>query len=337
MSSTNPLIKKIIRKSILGASAGIFLISPKWIPHENIVLIDVPFVIQAPHANWDQPYQDACEEATIVMAHAWAQNDNRSKIPAHEADQRLLEIVVLEDKTIGYNRDTNLQIMADLINNFLPFEATVVQNPSLDLLLTEIDAGRPIIAPVWGRYLINQYFTPPGPTYHTIVLVGYDPKTKEFITHEPGTKRGKHFRYSFNNVMEGLQDFVPGPDNRPIWSDGANRIMILQKEIEKSAHTDADKDGLSKIEEIKHNTSLMYADTDNDGYLDGAEVRDGLNPTFNEFNIKNGALIKTKDSPKVYAVQHNKAVHIKSEEEFINAGFKWSDIITITKSFLERL
>ena len=30
--------------------------------------LDVPFTSQAPHLNWDQPYQDFCEEASVLMA-----------------------------------------------------------------------------------------------------------------------------------------------------------------------------------------------------------------------------------------------------------------------------
>ncbi|MCR4279964.1 MAG: hypothetical protein NUV82_00890, partial [Candidatus Komeilibacteria bacterium] len=29
--------------------------------------LDVPFMSQAPHANWDLPYQEACEEASLIM------------------------------------------------------------------------------------------------------------------------------------------------------------------------------------------------------------------------------------------------------------------------------
>src|SRR3990167_747254 len=32
------------------------------------VNLDIPFTSQAPHLNWDQPYQDFCEEASILMA-----------------------------------------------------------------------------------------------------------------------------------------------------------------------------------------------------------------------------------------------------------------------------
>ena len=30
--------------------------------------LDIPFTSQAPSLNWDQPYQDFCEEASILMA-----------------------------------------------------------------------------------------------------------------------------------------------------------------------------------------------------------------------------------------------------------------------------
>src|SRR5512133_656297 len=35
------------------------------IPREKHLL--VPFMVQAPNANWDMPYQEACEEASLLM------------------------------------------------------------------------------------------------------------------------------------------------------------------------------------------------------------------------------------------------------------------------------
>src|SRR3989344_4989971 len=36
------------------------------------VNLPVPFTSQAPHANWDMPYQEACEEASALMAIRYA-------------------------------------------------------------------------------------------------------------------------------------------------------------------------------------------------------------------------------------------------------------------------
>ncbi|MDD3498351.1 MAG: sortase [Candidatus Moranbacteria bacterium] len=43
--------------------------------------------------------------------------------------------------------------------------------------------------------------------------------------------------------------------------------------------SDTDGDGLSLLEEYKYFTNPLLADSDNDGYNDGKEVRDGYNPT----------------------------------------------------------
>lgn len=45
-----------------------------------------------------------------------------------------------------------------------------------------------------------------------------------------------------------------------------------------NSSTDTDADGLTDIEEMQYGTSLNVADTDGDGYLDGAEVEGGYNP-----------------------------------------------------------
>src|SRR3989338_6436262 len=39
------------------------------------VNLDIPFTSQAPHLNWEQPYQDFCEEASVLMAVQYVRGD----------------------------------------------------------------------------------------------------------------------------------------------------------------------------------------------------------------------------------------------------------------------
>lgn len=193
--------------------------------------ISVPFVLQAPQGKWIQPYEDACEEAVMVMLDAWAHGDTRDRIPADEADQRILEIVSLEREVLGYDRDTNIAAIARLINEYGTFEAYAVRNPSREDIKAEIDGGRPVVMPVWGKMLMkaNPYFSRPGPTYHTILVTGYDDAKEQFIVQEPGVGRGRNFRYPYKTVMDGMADLKVGKDGRPV-AGGERFVLFVRKE-----------------------------------------------------------------------------------------------------------
>ena len=189
--------------------------------------IAVPFVLQAPYSKWVQPYEDACEEAVMVMLDAWARGDTRDRIPADEANRRILEIVALEREVLGYGKDTSIAEMIRLINEYGTFWAYAVRNPSIEDIKAEIDRGQPVAVPVWGKMLMkaNPYFSRPGPTYHTILVTGYDDAKKQFIVQEPGVGRGRNYRYPYNVVMDGMADLKLGEDGRPV--AGGERFALF--------------------------------------------------------------------------------------------------------------
>lgn len=193
--------------------------------------IAVPFVLQAPHSKWVQPYEDACEEAVMVMLDAWVQGDTRDRIPADEADARILEIVALEKEVLGYHRDTSIATMVQFINGYAPYGAYAVRSPSVDQIKAEIDAGRPVVVPVWGKTLmkVNPYFSRPGPTYHTILITGYDDAKQQFITQEPGVGRGRNFRYPYRIVIDGMADLKLGKNGEPV-AGGERFALFVRKD-----------------------------------------------------------------------------------------------------------
>lgn len=194
--------------------------------------IAVPFVLQAPHSRWIQPYEDACEEAVMVMLDAYFQQDTRDRMPANEADKRILDIVALERRVLGYDKDTNVGTIARLINEYFLFEAYVVRDPSLEQIKEQIDKGLPVVIPAWGRTLVksNPYFKRPGPTYHTLLITGYDDAKQEFITQEPGVGRGRNFRYPYALLMGAIQDLLQDAKGRPI--QGGERLVLFVRDTD---------------------------------------------------------------------------------------------------------
>lgn len=295
--------------------------------------LTIPFTPQAPQENWSQPWQDACEEAVIAMVDYFYAGHSEKTIERNKTTKMIKEIYDLKTKTFGWSLDEDTNKIVTLINNYYGWEARIFENPTIEQIKNEINNNRPIIVPTFGKALQNKYFKDGGPDYHTLIISGYDDEKKEFITQEPGTKFGLDFRYSYDKVMNAIHDFLPNQKTK----FGKKNVIFTTKDINLSGQIDADKDGLSKIEEIKHGTVLWLADSDGDGYSDGQEVYSGYLPTLAEKKLADGTLIKTPLQPKVYIIEKEAKKHIKSEEEFMANGFSWSDIITVSPKFINSL
>lgn len=284
--------------------------------------LSVPFTPQAPEANWDQPWQDACEEATIVMINSFYHNE---PLFTAKAKKDILQILDVKQRLFGYSLDENVSKITTIINNYLPWEATIVRNPTIAQLKQEIDEGRPVLIPSHGQSLFNPHFKNGGPDYHTLVLSGYDDTSQEFITQEPGTIYGENYRYTYDVLMESIHDFTTRGDT----INGDRVVIFTSPVLTFSADIDADNDGLTKAQEMEHSTVPWLWDSDGDGYSDGQEVANGYSPTRPLYVPNDGELIKATDSPKVYLIENKKRRHIISEAVFLKRGFAWEDILVL--------
>ena len=191
----------------------------KTIPVE--INLAVPFTSQAPTGDWNQPYQDACEEASVLMVKEYYANGPKL-IDKSVATKAILAMVAFEDTLFGYNIDTTVAETALLAQKMYGLQAEILENPTIEQLKARLDKGQPIIFPAAGQLLKNPYFTPPGPTYHMAVIRGYT-KDNKFIVNDPGTKRGNAFLYSFDMVMRSIHDWNGGADILK----GKKRVLIL--------------------------------------------------------------------------------------------------------------
>lgn len=298
--------------------------------HAASVQLSVPFTSQAPAYSWQEPWQNACEETSILMIDYFYADKTLSPTIA---TREILKIFRLKESLFKKSFDEPAHEIVSLINAFFPWEAYTVKNPTLAQLLEELDNGRPIIIPAYGTALNNPYFLSSQLDYHTLVLSGYNMDTQEFIAQEPGTRRGLDFRYPFDTIMTAMHDFVPGnTQNGP-------KLAIFTRSIPiETARTDGDKDGLTKEQEIEYGTVLWLADSDGDGYKDGEEVASGYIPTFNEHALVPGSLFKSPSSPFVYILSENRTKrHIATEEIFIRRGYSWKNIFVLSEAFIESI
>jgi hypothetical protein len=185
-----------------------------------------PFMIQAPTANWaDARQQNGCEEASSIMAVAWARGE---ALPTGKtAEKYILDMADWETKRYKVGNDTSVADTAErLLKTYQGFiNYRVLNKISLTDLIKNIQAGRAVILPANGKKLRNPNFSAGGPDLHMLLVIGYDAKTKEFITNDPGTRRGQNYRYPAQRLYDAIRDY-PTSEKKIVKDLGKNVIVV---------------------------------------------------------------------------------------------------------------
>lgn len=185
----------------------------------------VPFVVQAPRAQWDDPrYQDACEEASLLMAHAWL--NGTGAIAKGDAETEMERMFLAEEAMFGANViDTSVEDTAAFFRTHFQREVEVVRDTTVENMYRNLAEGAIIIVPTNGRALGNPNFTNGGPDRHMLIVIGYDKKAREFITNDPGTRVGKGYRYKDTVLYNAIRDYSTG-HKEPILGTFKNVIVV---------------------------------------------------------------------------------------------------------------
>lgn len=188
------------------------------------VLLDVPFTVQAPFAEWEKEvFQDACEEASVLMAIYWLQNKEFTR---ELARQEILAMAEYQEKNYGHFHDFSIKDTAQLLKDYSDYHNIEIRdNITNEDIKNELRKGNLVIVPINGQAIGNPYYTQPGPERHMLVIIGYDSETKEFITNDPGTKHGKGFRYNEEILYNSIRDYPTG-HNLPIVEIKKTMIVI---------------------------------------------------------------------------------------------------------------
>lgn len=180
----------------------------------EILNINVPFTTQAPLIKWDDPrQQDGCEEAVAVMAMAWVKGEGgASKISPAEFEKRILALSDFQKNTYGEFRDTSLSDIISWIfqDYYSSDKAELKLVASTSDIISELQKGKIVLLPMAGRELMNPNFKAPGPLTHMILVKGYDYKTQEFITNDPGTRLGADYRYPIERAYRAINVYPTG-------------------------------------------------------------------------------------------------------------------------------
>jgi hypothetical protein len=172
------------------------------------VNLAVPFTSQAPYANWELPYQEACEEASLIMLDAFMKGE--TSLARDEADRRILALVEWQKTRFGYYEDTTAEETAAIAREYYGYaEARALPLKALSDALAQVEKGNAVIVPAAGRLLKNPYFRGQGPLYHMLVIKGVT-KDGKIITNDPGTRRGADFLYDPETLWNAIHDWNGG-------------------------------------------------------------------------------------------------------------------------------
>jgi len=176
--------------------------------------ISMWFASQAPYADWSEPWQNACEEAAIIIVKHYLDQKPLDKAEMHD---EILQLVDWQNQNWGGNRNLTSEETIAMAKSFYGLNGEVIYNYDLDKIKHYIVAGIPVIIPTDGRTLENPNFTNGGPEYHMLVIKGYN--SSQFITNDPGTRQGEGYIYPFDIVLRSVKN--------P--SGGEKSILVLYK------------------------------------------------------------------------------------------------------------
>jgi len=183
--------------------------------------LKVPFAAQAPYALWDDLHNNACEEASILLVHAYKQGWNLTR---ELAEKEIQAMVAYQIKKYGRHKDLTSQETADLTREFYGYkDVEIIYDFSWDKVKSLIYQGHPLIIPAAGRLLENPNFKRPGPIYHMLVIRGYTPT--EIITNDVGTRKGEGYRYTYDILDRAIHDWTGDPNTI---SSGRRAIIVIK-------------------------------------------------------------------------------------------------------------
>lgn len=192
----------------------------------NRHLIQTFFVPQAPKKDWNQPWQDTCEEASLLTVKYYYLSVNPNPNQLLDDYQQVLDF---ESKN-HWSHDINLSQMAQIGSDFFGLKPKIIENPDLKTIKDYLVKNIPVIITANGKTLFaeNKHFKNGGPWYHSLVILGYDDTKKQFIVHDVGTQFGAYFRYSYQLLLASIHDW-PDSNKKEDIDNGQKAVLILLK------------------------------------------------------------------------------------------------------------
>jgi hypothetical protein len=169
------------------------------------------FYPQAPLGNWTAPWNEACEEASVLLVANYYYSYNWTK---EQFSDQILKLIDWEKQNLGVYIDTSTAQNAEILTNYLHLKTVIHENPSLMDIKKILAGGHMIVASFSGKELGNPNYINGGPVYHVIVLKGYL-ANGNIITHDVATYKGANYLYEWNTLYNAMHDLASPIESGP--------------------------------------------------------------------------------------------------------------------------
>ena len=185
------------------------------------VNLAVPFTSQAPKGDWSLPYQEACEEAGMLMVDAYY-HGRTEKFAPDEADRLILALIDYENIHYQGKQDMTAQEVVTFIKDYYGYKTVVVRDVTdIEQIKPALALGYPVLVPAYGKALGNPNYRNGGPLYHMLVIKGYLPDGR-IITNDSGTHNGADYVYDPQVLFNAMHDWNNGDV-----PNGAKKMIVI--------------------------------------------------------------------------------------------------------------
>jgi hypothetical protein len=172
------------------------------------VNLTVPYIKEVPAGTSGGSWKNACEEASMTMLEKYY--TGKKVMNVAEGKTFMMMLFAKENILYGSNVNSDTAQVKFLVDTYSDYSATIIDNPTIAQIKSEIDAGRPVITPHYGFDLHNPNipFLRTGTSYHMMVITGYDDAAQQFIVNDSGdTVDGQGYRYGYDLFMNSIHDY----------------------------------------------------------------------------------------------------------------------------------
>jgi len=192
--------------------------SGRELPLPSELNLKMTFYAQAPFGDWDYPWQEACEEASILLVANTYFNRNWTR---EEFRDEILKLVDWETRTFGDYKHTDVLQNTRILSELFGLQSVVMSDPTYDDVRRSLTKGHFLIAFFAGKRLGNPFYKNGGPNYHVMVIKGFK-EGEKIITADVGTKHGEDYVYTWDVVQNALHDY-----DEPIESGAKRMIEVI--------------------------------------------------------------------------------------------------------------
>ncbi len=176
--------------------------------------LQVPFVCQAPFADWDIQ-ENSCEEAAILMDYSYIE---KKSLSSEYADKEFLVMRQWQASHYGQEKDMTCTEAAKFTNDYYGFKnSQSFNNITANDIKRQISSGNLVIVPVMTHSLLNPHYGAKS-VYHFVLIKGYN--KEGVITNDAGVKEGESYFYPWDVVFSAIDA------QTPVMNQGRSMLVI---------------------------------------------------------------------------------------------------------------